>query len=144
MGRELRKVPKGWEHPKRDDGTYQPMFDESFKEAAQEWKDGFEEWKENPEHNCEYWEWDGDPPNREYYMPDWTDKIRTHYQMYETTSEGTPISPVFDNIEDLAHWLADNNATTFAYDTASYEWWLYKCKLDLGITKAVNREGRDE
>lgn len=44
--------------------------------------------------------------------------------MYETTSEGTPISPAFATPEELAQWLVDNNASAFADQTASYEAWL--------------------
>lgn len=46
------------------------------------------------------------------------------FQMWETTSEGSPISPVFETAEKLAHWLADNNASAFGGDGASYETWL--------------------
>jgi hypothetical protein len=46
------------------------------------------------------------------------------YQMWETTSEGSPISPVFKTPEELAAWLAANNASTFADRTATYEEWL--------------------
>lgn len=46
------------------------------------------------------------------------------WQMWETTSEGSPISPVCESPEALAKWLADNNASTFGRDTASYETWL--------------------
>ena len=38
---------------------------------------------------------------------------RTHYQMYETCTEGTPISPVMETPENLARWLADNGASAF-------------------------------
>ena len=44
--------------------------------------------------------------------------------MYEDTSEGTPISPAFQTPEELAHWLADTNASAFGNDGASYEAWL--------------------
>ena len=33
MGREIRKVPPNWEHPKKADGTYHPMYDEYFDDA---------------------------------------------------------------------------------------------------------------
>lgn len=46
------------------------------------------------------------------------------WQMWETTSEGSPISPVFDTPEKLAQWLADNGASSFGRDTATYEQWL--------------------
>ncbi len=46
------------------------------------------------------------------------------YQMWETCSEGSPISPVFETPELLARWLADNNASAFGDQTASYDHWL--------------------
>jgi hypothetical protein len=45
------------------------------------------------------------------------------WQMWETTSEGSPISPVFDTPEALAKWLADTGASSFGSDTASYDQW---------------------
>jgi len=44
--------------------------------------------------------------------------------MYETCTEGTPISPVMDSLETLARWLADNGASAFGEMTATYEQWL--------------------
>lgn len=32
-------------------------------------------------------------------------------QLWETVSEGSPISPVFDNAEDLAEWMSTNDCT---------------------------------
>ncbi len=85
MGREVRKVPAGWEHPKqvcphspwaggcsdarRNGGKcYLPVFEEDFV----------------------------------------TDGERTHYQVYETVSEGTPMSPVFATKEELIEWLVND------------------------------------
>lgn len=46
------------------------------------------------------------------------------YQMWETTSEGSPISPVFASPEELARWLADNKASWFGDATATYDQWM--------------------
>lgn len=46
------------------------------------------------------------------------------WQMWETTSEGAPISPVCASPEVLARWLADNKASTFGDSTTDYETWL--------------------
>lgn len=46
------------------------------------------------------------------------------WQMWETTSEGSPISPVFETPEQLAKWLADTGASTFGPMTTTYEAWL--------------------
>ena len=44
--------------------------------------------------------------------------------MWETTSEGSPISPVFPTPQALARWLADSGASSFGAQTATYETWL--------------------
>lgn len=45
------------------------------------------------------------------------------YQLWSTTSEGTPMSPVFDAPDKLAKWLADNSASTFGSGTATFQQW---------------------
>lgn len=74
--------------------------------------------------------WMGSRPNPANYMPNWPDEERTHIVMYEDTTEGTPISPVFKTGEALARWLADNNASCFGDSTASYETWLGWIRAD--------------
>jgi hypothetical protein len=112
MGREIRRVPKDWEHPKRD-GKYVPMvahFPYNEEEVREGLKDG---WLK------------GDPPHYGVdIMPDWPEEERTHYQMYESCTEGTPISPVLESPEAVARWLVDNKASWFAGDEASYDAWL--------------------
>jgi hypothetical protein len=44
------------------------------------------------------------------------------WQLWETTSEGSPVSPVFATPEELARWCVDG-ATLFAGVGASYEEW---------------------
>ena len=44
------------------------------------------------------------------------------FQLWETTSEGSPISPVFKTLDDLAEWCA-SGANTFASGRASKEAW---------------------
>ena len=137
MGRECFRVPADWEHPKKRDGSYQPMhMDRSYAEEAADWMRQATLWAEgkHPDQHDKtwdvseygfYWEWNDNPPNPEYYRQrEWTPEEATHYQMYETTSEGTPISPVMESPEKLARWLADNGASTFADQTASYDQWL--------------------
>ena len=45
------------------------------------------------------------------------------YQLWETTSEGSPISPVFETLEELAKWCEDG-ATIFGSEKLSYDEWL--------------------
>lgn len=46
------------------------------------------------------------------------------WQMWETVSEGSPISPVFATAEQLASWLAETGADAGAGRTATAEQWL--------------------
>ncbi|MBY3162080.1 hypothetical protein HFO65_15710 [Rhizobium laguerreae] len=119
MGREVRKVPANWEHPKKLDSygreRLQPMFDMTFADAAAEWKENFMKWEggDRPSHftgedeSLEYWEWENNPPDRAYYRP-WTDEDAIWFQVWETVSEGTPVSPPFETEEELIAYLAAN------------------------------------
>lgn len=51
------------------------------------------------------------------------------YQLWETTSEGSPVSPVFESAEVLARWCT-TNATIFASMKTSYENWLKMFRED--------------
>ena len=46
------------------------------------------------------------------------------YQLWNTTSEGSPISPVFETLDKLCEWC-EVNATTFGKFKATKEEW--KC-----------------
>jgi hypothetical protein len=148
MGREVRMVPPGWEHPKDAKGKYIPLMKGSYAERAAEWEDGYAAWQRGEIENysaepgapkwkpksesaleCStYTEWTGSRPSPDDYMPTFPEGTATMLMMYEDTSEGTPISPAFDTPEKLARWLADNGASAFADMTATYEQWLATCK----------------
>lgn len=121
MGREIRKVPPNWEHPKRDNGSYQPMYDQSAGEQFEEWLDEFEAFKAKElEEACKEYGYDpsdpysafcdynGGPPDHEYYRPNWKPEEATWLQVYETVSEGTPVSPPFATPEELIEYLVEN------------------------------------
>lgn len=131
MGREIRMVPKDWQHPRYTDedaqrqqliGKYKPLH-EGYAGAAKTFLDILA--KYGLQAAIDYY---GQAPDKDDYMPDWADSEKTHLQMYETCSEGTPISPVMATPEELAHWLADNNASAFGGMTATYEQWLRVCE----------------
>ena len=111
MGREIRRVPANWEHPKNEAGQYQPMYDNDFDTRLAGWLAGYELWKkgEHPDQKdgaaegSKYWDWEGSPPDPEYYHPKW--EQADWYQMYETVSEGTPVSPPFATKEELVNYL---------------------------------------
>lgn len=54
------------------------------------------------------------------------------FQLWETTSEGSPVSPVFASIEPLCEWAAAN-ATTFGNFRATAEQW--RQMLDVGFVR---------
>ena len=74
-------------------------------------------------------------------MPGWKPGVATHYQMYETTSAGTPVSPVMDSAEGLARWLVEHGASACGEQTAGYEAWLHVCRGHPAMTFAVE-DGR--
>lgn len=139
MGREVRRVPANWQHPKDEHGNYLALFDgKDYARRVRDWDEGAAKWEEGlrddfkggwramdgTEEGKTYLAWAGSRPYSQDYMPQWTEAEATHYMMYEDTSEGTPISPAFATPEELARWLADNGASAFGDQTASYEGWL--------------------
>lgn len=128
MGREIRRVPAGWEHPKEkrydpfrrvEHEAYKPMFDRPFAPAIREWISGWEAWEawergERPSYcsdddkDTTYWEYEGAPPDPLNYRPDWKPEEMTWYQVYETVSEGTPVTPPFATKEELVDYLIAN------------------------------------
>lgn len=117
MGREARRVPKDWVHPS-ENGRLVPLS-VGYSGAVKHWNDMVRD--EGLQAAIEYC---GSAPDARLYMPEWPDSERTHWMMYETCSEGTPISPAFETPEELARWLADNGASAFGSMTATYEQWL--------------------
>ena len=77
-------------------------------------------------------------------MPDWPEAERTHYQMYESVTEGTPISPVMKSPETLARWLADNKASAGPYATATYDQWLAMIEAGSSVCSFVMNRGTGE
>lgn len=61
--------------------------------------------------------------------------------MWETTSEGSPMSPTFDTPDELAQWLADNHASACGNQTASYDEWLRMINVGWCPTMVGNRDG---
>ncbi len=151
MGREVRRVPKDWEHPKKR-GSYVPLHGGSVSELQKRWDEEAAQWKRGMRRgwtgepawvphgqrkDYPFEDWDGDRPDAADYMPDWPEVERTHLQMYETCTEGTPISPVFKSPEKLARWLADNGASSFGHMTATYEQWLATIKRGSAVSAFI-------
>lgn len=117
MGREIRRVPKGWDHPRdeRRPDQYKPLFDGSYSAVAQEWVNACLQWQNGlhpDQDNTQdrpkfYWEWAGSPPQPEDYRPDWeASGITADWVcLYENVSEGTPITPSFATDAELIRYL---------------------------------------
>jgi hypothetical protein len=155
MGREVRKVPADWNHPRNAAGHLIPLYGESFAARLAQWDEGKEKWEEglrrdfrernvwkprDRDEDCSYEKWDGPRPEAQDYMPDWKPDECTHFQMYETCTEGTPISPVKETPEELARWLAANGASAFGTQTASYEAWLSTIRRGSACAAMVSPE----
>jgi hypothetical protein len=115
MGREVRRVPMDWQHPME--------WREQWDRADQRVKMKL---VPKPLHNRDilrYYD-EGEEIDESTMMPVFPEGTATGFCMYEDTSEGTPISPVFETPEELARWLADTGASAFGQMTATYEEWL--------------------
>lgn len=133
MGREIRRVPPNWEHPQEEKfdvrrGTtvdaYKPMHDWAGQQAWRDWLREYDAFQ-GVEHDriiAEYGEadypkdqpyvafcgWHGSPPDPEYCRPAWSEDEATWWQVYETVSEGTPVTPPFETQEELIEYLVVN------------------------------------
>jgi len=154
MGRELRRVSANWQHPKNEIGRYIPLLKGDFLLQLKEWEEENEQWKkgfrsdfnggwkpkELDELNFSFEEWDVEKPVKEDYMPNWKEEELTHIQLYENTSEGTPISPIFleSEFEKLCEY-ASENCSTFASFKATKEEWKSMLEKDCVFHKEGNR-----
>ena len=118
MGLEIRRVPEGWEHP-RDQVVhgYTPMHDKPFTDAFNEWMNDWEnwkrgkaEWQDESRTAQSYTETYGVSPDPDNYRPAFDNP--DHYQIYETVSEGTPVSPVFATLDELVDWMVSDYGHT--------------------------------
>ena len=120
MGREVRMVPPDWQHPKNERGAYIPLHERDALEYVDAEECGITE---------------------ENVMPDFGDRA-THLCMYEIVTEGTPMSPAFATAEELARWLADNRASTFADMVTTYEVWLEMITKGRAVVGLVYEPGK--
>jgi hypothetical protein len=93
--REAREVPKGWQHPKDAHGRYIPLLPYGYR-------------------------LDDDEVAADRMMP--APGEDPWIAAYETTTEGTPISPAFALSRDLILYCAEH-CTTYGDHTADAEAW---------------------
>jgi hypothetical protein len=149
MGRELRKVPADWQHPESDGsrgGRFKPLFYGAgglYEKEAREWLERAIKWSqgERPDYAGDdapefFWDWDGGPPEaRDYMLVGVPDEQCTHFMLYESTSAGTPLSPAFETLVEVAEYAAEH-ATTFASFKATKEEW-FRMLTDGFVTQEI-------
>ena len=117
MGRELRMVPPNYQHPQvwRSYGEidYQPMFNRDYSEALDEYRTEFARWRvsecpaECEDPVAEFEAGYGPAPKPQYYRT-YRLEDATWYQLWETVSEGTPVTPAFATKEELVNYLVEH------------------------------------
>ena len=120
MGREIRRVPPHWEHPRytADDapterciGEHRQLYDEPYIPALERWIEAHRKWESGKDKGRAdsgmrfYAEYNGNPPDVAMYRPDWGDTA-TWYQVYQTVGEGSPVTPPFATQDELIDYLA--------------------------------------
>lgn len=123
MGREIRRVPANWEHPRvqhhwrNGKDAYQPMYNQPYIEALDEWLEQHRLWQagQHPDQlsgdgtePAYYAQWNNNAPEVEYYRPAWKPEDMTWWQVYETVSAGTPVTPPFATQDELIDYLVEN------------------------------------
>lgn len=116
MGREIRRVPPHWDHPtqackhspwnggcdyaKAHDGRCLKPLMQGYGDAKAEFE------KMQVEKGLqEALDYFGRAPDMNDYVPDWKEDEATWFQVYETVSEGTPVTPPFATREELVEYL---------------------------------------
>jgi len=132
MGRILKRVPLDFNHPigYRWDGycpdieTFQKLFAQKYP-FLNDYKN-CSDICQNCEINCgecsegaDYCFWYNED-NKEMWFKE-VPKGEA-YQLWENTTEGSPVSPVFKTLDELCEWCAEN-ATVFANIKVTKEEW---------------------
>ena len=165
MGREVRRVPANWQHPtiERYGRTdKQPMYDERFDSRFAEWLADFDRIRAGNLNDFERecyplgladWLNDERAPDPAYFRP-WADEEATWFQVWETVSEGTPVTPPFATPEELVEYLVkhgdewDQSRGTGGWKRSSAEafvkqGWAPSMMVSVGSGGAVIQEPRD-
>lgn len=167
MGREIRRVPHDWVHPFRmqyvpsrdprgestwvETGDYQPLYDKDYESAAEEWIAEFDQWRAgtHPDQTdtCRYyWEYSYTPKEETHRSRKWTVEEATHYQIYETVTEGTPVSPVFASLDELVEWCVSQGYSRHAAESFAKQGWVPSMIMDMRrgiIAEGIESAGID-
>lgn len=129
MGREVRRVPLHWKHPSQnvirwrmrlqrymEVDEFFPMFDRDYEVELADWEAQNALWvkgehpdqKEYPSSSeSSFEDWWGRRPDPDDYFPKFKEP-RDGWCVYETVSEGTPVTPVFATADELIDYLVEN------------------------------------
>lgn len=94
MSREIRRIPIGWAHP--SDGQYP---NGEIRYIPLMGRSDYDQHLQDTRNNG------GSDPNPAAYMPAWPAGTPLGWCLYETVSEGTPVSPVFATEQQFVDWL---------------------------------------
>lgn len=130
LSRGVRRVPLHYEHPKKQRYDYrtmtyvedfQPVFDRFYVPAVREWLANWELWQkgEHPDQQVEdapgysYEDWDGPGPDPDFHYPGaaWPKGTEMGICMYESVTEGTPISRVYPDTPEGRQAMAEQIAS---------------------------------
>lgn len=137
MGREVKRVPLDFDHP-----LHKVWYGYQITFCHEEYREGCERCREFarimgiPTEKYEGIQIDNP-------CPAWTKHFKVDppegegWQLWETTTEGAPISPVFKTPEELAEW-SEENATVFADIKATKKEWLEAIQGGLIAAKCWN------
>lgn len=120
MSREIRRVPPDWIHP----GwplMPTPLHDRDYVSAKGEWDAESVAWECGSHEELQfdpmlkerfptYAEYEAPPNQHSYRQRSWQDEEATAYQVYESVTEGTPVSPVLQTRDQLIFWLMNDGA----------------------------------
>ena len=93
------------------------MYDKPYRDSMAKWITNHLLWVEGKHPDQldgsgseyeNYADWSGNPPDVAYYRPNWNKSEMTWFQVYETVSEGTPVTPPFEMREELVEYLVAN------------------------------------
>lgn len=147
MGRELRRVPMDFDYPLNK--VWYGHFIDSISTCASvgehtgenSYCEQCREMARAKGIHITYY----DCPDFETYLAEPIKKLREllappkgeGYQLWETTTEGSPVSPVFATLDELCAWC-ETNATVFADCKATKDEWKKMLTEDCVIYKEGN------
>jgi hypothetical protein len=137
MGRELRRVPMDFDYPLNK--VWYGYYDKYYHFCHNSYSAGCEGCKAYARIKGIPMEDEGCPDFVKFYnLPELqVDPPEGEgYQLWETTSEGSPVSPVFSTLDELCEWC-EGNATTFGHFKTTKEKW----KQMLDDNFVVHQEG---